>query len=433
MVGKKRGRDEGEEDGEVSKRGREEESGVQGSSPDRRPSSRASDKTGGNGTVCPNGHECVLVPREVRKLEKDNLWSCDSGICKNSWDHSEGNHMDRQRYRCFQYLSGGKCNFDLCGDCFTIIKDCVDSRDSRRSSREIKPKYNSRDGEWLISPKFQAKRSPEKHSPREVITSPKRASRRSRHGSESPTPRASATVGRSTRSRRSSLSPTPRTAAGRSPRAAAKTAPPETETESEPEDNAQSPAFYPSNHHVRFSPSVKTASPFGRKTRSGRRALSSSFLQTLGSEDEQSAFNRQYSRDLRKRQARKLSEEGADEEPRTRRGKPKRIDTAAQSEEEPGRRSGRGRGVIGPEDYEDEEEEPAQRRSSRRRVVSESQSEPEAPLERPRRGRQARPVSESEEDQPLASRRRPARGRKKDETEDEDEADPTVTEASVRR
>ena len=30
-------------------------------------------------------------------------------------------------------------------------------------------------------------------------------------------------------------------------------------------------------------------------------------------------------------------------------------------------------------------------------------------------------------------RRRPARGPKKDETEDEDEADPTVTEASVRR
>ena len=179
------------------------------------------------------------------------------------------------------------------------FKDCVDSRDSRRSSREIKPKYNARDGEWLISPKFQTKRSPEKHSPQkhsplEVITSPKRGSRRP-HGSESPTPRASASVGRSTRSRRSSVSPTPRTAAGRSPRAAAKTTH-ETETESEPEDDvkrAESPAFYPSNHHVRFSPSVKTASPFGRKTRSGRRGIGSSFLQTLGSEDEQSAFNRQ--------------------------------------------------------------------------------------------------------------------------------------------
>jgi len=127
-----------------------------------------------------------------------------------------------------------------------------------------------------------------------------------------------------------------------------------------------------------------------------------------------------------------MSEEGVEEEPRTRRGKPKRLDTTVQSEEEePERRSVRGRGVIGPEDYEDEEE-PPQRRSTRRRF-SESQSEPETPLERPRRGRPARIVSESEEDQPLASRRRPARGPKKDETEDEDEADPTVTEASVRR
>jgi hypothetical protein len=40
----------------------------------------------------------------------------------------------------------------------------------------------------------------------------------------------------------------------------------------------------------------------------------SSYLQSLPSEDEQSEFNRLYTRDLRKRQARKLSEEGADEE-----------------------------------------------------------------------------------------------------------------------
>ena len=43
-----------------------------------------------------------------------------------------------------------------------------------------------------------------------------------------------------------------------------------------------------------------------------------SYLQSLASEDEQSEFNRQYSRDLRKRQARKLSEEGQEERRSTR-------------------------------------------------------------------------------------------------------------------
>ena len=63
--------------------------------------------------------------------------------------------------------------------------------------------------------------------------------------------------------------------------------------------------FYPAasssggGHHVRFSPSAKTApsntdsSPFGRKTRSSRRGLSS-YIQSLPSEDEETAFNRHY-------------------------------------------------------------------------------------------------------------------------------------------
>ena len=59
--------------------------------------------------------------------------------------------------------------------------------------------------------------------------------------------------------------------------------------------------FYPAGpHHVRFSPSAKTStnndnshSPFGRKTRSSRRGLSS-YIQSLPSEDEQSEFNRHY-------------------------------------------------------------------------------------------------------------------------------------------
>ena len=74
--------------------------------------------------------------------------------------------------------------------------------------------------------------------------------------------------------------------------------------ESEESENPEvdSP-FYPSApgpHHVRFSPSAKTSnksentrSPFGRKTRSSRRGLSS-YIQSLPSEDEQSEFNRHY-------------------------------------------------------------------------------------------------------------------------------------------
>ena len=195
--------------------------------------------------------------------------------------------------------------------------------EKRRSSREPKPKFNGgRDGEWLISPKYQTKSEKQtspssKPSPRSAIVSPKRTGRKGRSGSGSRSPRSA--LGRSTRSRRSSGSPI--TAVGRSPRGSAHengklNHPDESESESEEENlkRVESPPFYPSAaHHVRFSPSVKNGSPFGRKTRSGRRGMSS-YLQSLPSEDEQSEFNRLYTRDLRKRQARKLSEEGADEE-----------------------------------------------------------------------------------------------------------------------
>ena len=180
----------------------------------------------------------------------------------------------------------------------------------------------------MISPKYQTKTenhtSPtSKRSPRPSIVSPKRSGRKGRSGSGSRSPRSG--LSRSTRSRRSSVSPSPLTAAGRSPRASARengNHRDESESESEEEEEEEedtmkrdeSPPFYPSAaHHVRFSPSVKNGSPFGRKTRSGRRGMSS-YLQSLPSEDEQSEFNRLYTRDLRKRQARKLSEEGAEEE-----------------------------------------------------------------------------------------------------------------------
>merc|ERR1711972_354617 len=95
--------------------------------------------------------------------------------------------------------------------------------------------------------------------------------------------------------------------------------------------------IYPAPGHVRFSPSVKrtsgtSGSPFGRKTRSGRRPYS--YIQSLPSEDEQSAFNKQYSRDLRKRQKRKASEEDAKEdEKRERRSSRHRLESSSGGEE----------------------------------------------------------------------------------------------------
>merc|ERR1712130_167167 len=149
--------------------------------------------------------------------------------------------------------------------------------------------------------------------------------------------------------------------------------------------------FYPSPHHVRFSPSVKTASPFGRKTRSSRRGISS-YIQSLPSEDEQSEFNRQYSRDLRKRQQRKASEE-------------EKVETGVDTEvRRSSRRSGdRGAVVVG------------ERRSGRRvRMDSETSGAEELSLgARMRNARKAQ--------------------NEKQEEESDGEGDPTVTEASVRR
>ena len=151
--------------------------------------------------------------------------------------------------------------------------------------------------------------------------------------------------------------------------------------ESSEEDEQDTP-IYPAPGHVRFSPSVKnktSGSPYGRKTRSGRRPYS--YIQSLPSEDEQSAFNKQYSRDLRKRQKRKASEEDAKEEDQ---------------------REGR--------------------RSSRHRLESSSGGEELSLGARKRNLRAARKESKEEEEN------------EENEEEDEDGAgDPTVTEASVRR
>merc|ERR1719357_1700314 len=152
--------------------------------------------------------------------------------------------------------------------------------------------------------------------------------------------------------------------------------------ESSEEDQEDTP-IYPAPGHVRFSPSVKrtsgtSGSPFGRKTRSGRRPYS--YIQSLPSEDEQSAFNKQYSRDLRKRQKRKASEEDA------------------------------------------KEEEKREGRSSRHRLESSSGGEELSLGARKRNLRAARKEQKEEEE-----------AEEENEEDDEDAGDPTVTEASVRR
>lgn len=183
----------------------------------------------------------------------------------------------------------------------------------------MKPKFRHNDGEWIISPKFQTKSSPEKHNSPKSNHVTDSSQMNGDSGIKSPplSPRT-----RHTRSAQSQNTPrghSPPTAAGRSPRARSRDQEKDPETESDFEERhgrREDSPFYPS---VRFSPSVKNGSPYGRRTRSGGRSRNmTSYLQSLASEDEQSEFNRQYSRDLRKRQARKLSEEGQEERRSTR-------------------------------------------------------------------------------------------------------------------
>ena len=164
-------------------------------------------------------------------------------------------------------------------------------------------------------------------------------------------------------------------------------------------EEEQDTPIYPAPGHVRFSPSVKnktSGSPFGRKTRSGRRPYS--YIQSLPSEDEQSAFNKQYSRDLRKRQKRKASEEDAkDEDQRERRSSRHRLESSSGGEElSLGARKRSLRAARKEEKEEEEEEneeedeegagdptvtEASVRRSSRRRLQSEGEAGEEADTE----------------------------------------------------
>ena len=184
----------------------------------------------------------------------------------------------------------------------------------RRSLRESKPSAISRGAEWQLEKKG-------KFSPSE--SSPGRAGRRSNEGLSPGSSRGSRDVtlhispnktdtspGRTRRSvetpvtRHSSLKKgTPKSAheTTRRTRNGQKDIYVESDatddTDGNKEEQEEDSPFYPRGaQHVRFSPSAKVkekGSPFGRKTRSSRRGLSS-YIQSLPSEDEQSEFNRHY-------------------------------------------------------------------------------------------------------------------------------------------
>ena len=215
---------------------------------------------------------------------------------------------------------------------------------------------------------------------------------------------------RSTRSRGIEGSSTPLTAAGRSPRSSG-TLKDEIntgrETESYSDDETgeireESPPFYP-NNHVRFSPSVKNGSPFGRKTRSGRRGMRS-YLQSLPSEDEQSEFNRQYTRDLRRRQARKLSEDMAEEDERgsTRRTRKRQtvLEDKEEEEEVVHRRTRKRGGVLS----DSEEEEKPDVRTEDKEIEEEGDDVEEVEKANTTRGRSRREVKREKEAESMPRR-----------------------------
>jgi len=266
---------------------------------------------GGDSVECGNGHPLLLVPREVRRLEKDLTWSCDGNSCPIKGE--EGIHTERPRYRCVHYHSSNKCNYDLCGDCLTgglTSPNISPGGTVRRSSREPKP--SSKGEEWEVekSPPGKTRKldsSPRKEeSPLKEERSPGRVSRRSRDIVGSP----GSAERRPTRGTPASPIAVKGKEDVKEGHRRGQTTPKRNRsgTEEGGHDTDEDTPFYTSPPHVRFSPSVKTGSPFGRKTRSSRRGISS-YIQSLPSEDEQSEFNKQYSRDLRKRQQRKASEE----------------------------------------------------------------------------------------------------------------------------
>merc|ERR1719462_673689 len=107
---------------------------------------------------CDNGHPMVLVPKEVRRLEKDTVWSCDGPACK---DVGEGTFPEKSRYRCVHYADGGNCNRDLCGDCFTPQEE----PSLRRSGREPRPSALRAGEEWEVGESKSSSQRSDQRSP----------------------------------------------------------------------------------------------------------------------------------------------------------------------------------------------------------------------------------------------------------------------------
>ena len=334
---------------------------------------------GGGAKQCGNGHPLVLVSKEVRRLEKDKTWSCDGDQCQLDWDGEDTLYLERARYRCVHYHSQGPCNYDLCGDCY--YSSPGKEAGVRRSLRESRPSSIRREEEWQmdkrpkvdkynispndISPGRVGRRSRDGHSPGSILTNGIRKispSKKSPSTAEvSPRRTRGADHSRQITSNTHSPGEHSRPRSMRARNGVRNDYVEDTESTGESDlnntkDDVDSP-FFSQGHHVRFSPSAKNnqtengRSPFGRKTRSSRRGLSS-YIQSLPSEDEQSEFNRHYRSDLRRRQQRKASEEDNQE--------------AQESNSKSTRRSGRRR--MDSETSGAEELSLAQRKSMRRRT-----------------------------------------------------------------
>merc|ERR1719192_1760320 len=434
----------------------------------------------------------VLVPKEVRRLEKDISWSCDGPPCK---DAGEGCFPEKSRYRCVHYGDGGRCNRDLCGDCFKPKETSASPQEEsglRRSGREPRPSALRAGEEWEVGESRGQRTEHEQRSPQgkmrrvgatppsplKAEISPGRVGRRSndRRGGrarseeqQTPLNSGSGPSGRTTRrtpasadSRSGGREEKDTRERGReervgretrgerrrghdegSPKRSGRGSSGRRREEASSEEEQDTP-IYPAPGHVRFSPSVKnktSGSPFGRKTRSGRRPYS--YIQSLPSEDEQSAFNKQYSRDLRKRQKRKASEEDAkEEEKRERRSSRHRLESSSGGEElSLGARKRNLRAARKEQKEEEEEEgneeeddedagdptvtEASVRRSSRRRLQSEGEAGEEADTESGVEKEQTGDNDTEEEETPVrrSSRRRILAASEEDEEEGEEEED----------
>merc|ERR1719462_863725 len=241
---------------------------------------------------CDNGHPMVLVPKEVRRLEKDTVWSCDGPACR---DVGEGTFPEKSRYRCVHYADGGKCNRDLCGDCFKPKEASTSPQEEpslRRSGREPRPSALRAGEEWEVGESKSSSQRSDQRSPqgklRRVGATPPspqnypsgRSTRRTPASADSRSEREGEKENTSREQRaREDRGGRRETRRGRdegSPKRSMRGSSGRRRGEESSEEDQEDTPIYPAPGHVRFSPSVKrtsgtSGSPFGRKTRSGRR------------------------------------------------------------------------------------------------------------------------------------------------------------------